>query len=83
MACGQALFVLEPNFSYFYSLVLLFEVKGQGYDFAVRCFCCHGVWLLAVVSDVLYLIAVESIGDAIHKLELRAQFEVGQIEITS
>lgn len=42
-----------------------------------------GVRLLAVVSDVFYLITVECICYAIHKLELRAQFEVWQIEIAS
>ena len=75
----------------FYLLVLslsfnpvsLFEIESQGNDFAVCCFGGKGIRLLAVVSDVFYLITVEGICDAIHKLELRAQFEVGQIEITS
>ena len=77
------LLVLSLSFSFSFNPVSLFEIESQGDDLAVCSFGGKGIRLLAVVSDVFYLITVEGICDAIHKLELRAQFEVGQIEITS
>ena len=76
-------YLLVLSLSFSFNPVSLFEIESQGDDLAVCSFGGKGIRLLAVVSDVFYLITVEGIRDAIHKLELRAQFEVGQIEITS
>ena len=61
----------------------LFKVESEGYYFAPRLINRPSIGVHGGILQLGVMFSIETVGKAVHELELRAKFEVRQVKVTS